>query len=101
MSNTSPVYERIDAALKADAEGILAQLGVSPSNMIQMLYSQIVIRRGIPFDVKLPAAKPVAEASLTREALDAELWKGVRSLDVGRARSADAVDDLFEEKYGG
>ncbi|MBE6909369.1 MAG: type II toxin-antitoxin system RelB/DinJ family antitoxin [Ruminococcaceae bacterium] len=101
MSNTSPVYARIDSALKEDAEGILAQLGISPSSMIQMLYSQIVMQRGIPFDVKLSTAKPVAAGSLTREELDAELWKGIRSLEAGRARSADEVDAMFERKYGG
>jgi len=101
MSNTSPVYARIDATLKEDAEGILAQLGISPSSMIQMLYSQIVMRKGIPFDVKLPDAKPIAAGSLSCEELDAELWKSVRSLDAGRAHSADEVDAMFERKYGG
>lgn len=100
MSNTSPVYARIDAALKEDAEGILAQLGISPSSMIQMLYSQIVMKRGIPFDVKLSTAKPIAAESFTREELDAELWKGVRSLQTGRSRSADELDAMFERKYG-
>ena len=101
MANTSPVYARIDAELKENAEGILAQLGISPSSMIQMLYSQIIMRRGIPFDVKLPASKPVAEGSLTREELDAKLWEGVRSLEAGRSRSTDEVDAMFERKYGG
>lgn len=101
MANTSPVYARIDTALKEDAEGILAQLGISPSSMIQMLYSQIVMRRGIPFDVKLPVSKPIAEGSLTREELDAELWKGVRSIEAGRFHSADEVDAMFERRYGG
>ena len=100
MANTSPVYARIDSTLKEDAEGILAQLGISPSSMIQMLYSQIVMHRGIPFDVKVPDTKPVAALALTREELDAELWKGIRSLEAGRSRSADEVDAMFERKYG-
>ena len=98
MANTSPVYARIDSTLKENAEGILAQLGITPTSMIQMLYSQIVIHRGIPFDIKLQA-KPIAEGSLTREELDAELWKGIRSIEAGRTRSADEVDAMFEEKY--
>lgn len=100
MANTSPVYARIDSTLKEDAEGILAQLGISPSSMIQMLYSQIVMHRGIPFDVKISASKPIAAGSLTRDELDAELWKGIRSLEAGHTHSADEVDALFERKYG-
>ncbi len=99
MANTSPVYARIDSTLKEDAEGILAQLGISPSGMIQMLYSQIVMHRGIPFDVKVPTSKPIAAASLSREELDEELWRGIRSIKAGRSHSADEVDAMFERKY--
>ena len=42
MSNTVPVYARIEAGLKENAESILNQLGISPSEAIKMLYSQIV-----------------------------------------------------------
>ena len=48
MANTSAVYARIDTNLKENAEGILAQLGISPSSAIQMLYSQIVLTKGLP-----------------------------------------------------
>ena len=39
---TTPVYARIDTNLKENAEAILAQLGITPSSAIQMMYSQIV-----------------------------------------------------------
>ncbi len=99
MANTSPVYARIDTELKENAEGILARLGVTPTSMIQMLYSQIVLRQGIPFEVKLTGSRPVAEAALTKEQFDAELWKGVASMRAGNTIPADAVDDAFERKY--
>ena len=35
MANTTAVYARIDTKLKENAEGILAQLGISPSAAIQ------------------------------------------------------------------
>ena len=73
MANTSAVYARIDAGLKDNAEGILAKLGISPSSAIQMLYSQIVLRNGMPFDLRLPTARPVAIGGMSREGLDAEL----------------------------
>ena len=60
MANTSAVYARIDTNLKDSAEDILSKLGISPSSAIQMLYSQIVLTKGIPFDLRLPSAKPLA-----------------------------------------
>ena len=64
---TTPVYARIDTNLKENAEAILAQLGITPSSAIQMMYSQIVLRRGMPFDLQLPA--PTAIGTMTREEL--------------------------------
>ena len=50
MANTTAVYARIDTTLKENAESILSQLGISPSSAIQMLYSQIVLTKGIPLN---------------------------------------------------
>lgn len=100
MANTTAVYARIDSGLKENAESILAKLGISPSGAIQMLYSQIVLQQGMPFELKLPAKKPVAIGGMTREELDAELMKGVASLKDGKAISADDVDALLAEEFG-
>lgn len=100
MANTSAVYARIDSGLKDDAEGILAQLGISPSNAIQMLYKQIIIHRGMPFDLRLPTSKPVAIGKMSREELDAEFAKGIESLKRGAAITADEVDKKLAEELG-
>lgn len=100
MANTSAVYARIDTNLKEKAEGILSQLGVSPSGVIQMLYSQIVLTRGIPFDLHLPSAKPAAIGGMTRAQLDAELKKGIESLKMGKAYSVDEVDEELAKEFG-
>mgnify|MGYP002727474841 CR=1 FL=1 len=76
MANTSAVYARIDTNLKDNAESILSQLGISPSSAIQMFYSQIVLKKGMPFELKLPSSKPLAVGAMTKEQLDAELRKG-------------------------
>ena len=54
MANTSAVYARIDMELKENAEGILSQLGISPSSAIQMFYSQIVLKREFPLNCACP-----------------------------------------------
>ena len=48
------ISTRIDENLKQKAESILDDLGLSPSEAIIMYYKQILLRRGIPFDVRLP-----------------------------------------------
>ena len=40
-----------------------------------MLYSQIVLTRGIPFSLQLPSARPTAIGDMNRTELDAELAK--------------------------
>lgn len=100
MANTSAVYARIDTDLKTNAEQILSQLGISPSGAIQMLYSQIVLTRGIPFDLRLPYAKPTAIGGMSREQLDAELQKGMDSMKSGKTYTADEVDAELAREFG-
>ena len=100
MANTAAVYARIDTQLKKNAEEILSQLGITPSSAIQMLYSQIVLSRGLPFEARLPARKPVAIGGMTREQLDAELQKGLDSMKNERLYSPDEIDAMFAEEFG-
>ena len=100
MANTSAVYARIDTNLKEHAEGILSQLGITPSSAIQMLYSQIVLKKGMPFDLRLPSSKPSSVNTLTREQLNAELQKGLDSIKAGKVFSADEVDAALANEFG-
>ena len=100
MANTSAVYARIDSNLKESAESILQQLGISPSSAIQMLYSQIVLTRGLPLDLRLPSRKPTDIGGMSREEVDAELMKGMDSLKSGRAYTAYEVDDELKREFG-
>ncbi|EFO69601.1 addiction module antitoxin, RelB/DinJ family [Lactobacillus iners LactinV 03V1-b] len=70
MANTNFIYVRIDTTLKENAENILNQLGITPSSAIQMLYSQIVLQKGMPFELRLPTnkqEKPLGLGNLTRD----------------------------------
>ena len=97
MANTTAVYARIDTDLKENAESILSKLGITPTSAIQMFYSQIVLRQGMPFELKLPAPAPIAIGSLSKEQLDAELQKGVDSLKNGKGLTADDVDKQLRD----
>lgn len=60
MANSSAVYVRMDPTLKETAEDILAQLGITSSSAVQMLYRQIILHRGLPFSLTLPDERPIA-----------------------------------------
>jgi len=100
MANTATVYARIEPDLKNEVEGILSQLGVTPSAVVQMLYSQIKLTRSIPFEIKLPSRKPLSLDELTTEQLNIELQNGVDSISAGRMHSADEVDSILNKEYG-
>lgn len=100
MANTSAVYARIDTVLKENAENILQQLGISPSGAIQMLYSQIVLTKGLLLNLYLPTKKPVNISLLNREELDMELRKGIESLKLGKAYTKDEVDAELAREFG-
>lgn len=65
-----------------------------------MFYKQVILQRGLPFDVKLPAAKPVSINELTMEELDSEIEKGYADMLAGRTESVDKVFDDIRRDYG-
>ena len=98
-AKTANVTARIQPEIKEQAEAILSQLGISPSSAIQMLYSQIVLNKGMPFELRLPSSKPSSVGAMTRNQLDAKLQKGVDSIKAGRVYSADEVDEALAKEF--
>ena len=90
-AKSANVYARIEPDIKDQAEKILSALGIPVSNAINMFYNQIILQKGIPFDVKLPAARPVAITELSKDELDKELELGYEDMLEGRTESADKV----------
>lgn len=99
-SKTANLYARIEPDVKEQAENILNALGIPVSGAINMFYKQIILQRGQPFDVKLPAAKPVSINELTMEELDSEIEKGYADMLAGRTESVDKVFDDIRRDYG-
>jgi addiction module RelB/DinJ family antitoxin len=100
MANTAAVYARIDPKLKEDVDAILEKLQVTPSSLIQMLYAQIKLTNGIPFEVKLPRLNPVCIEDLTEDELNQELHKGYDDAMKGKCRSNDEVKRLLAKEFG-
>ena len=76
-TRTANVFTRVDPETKEQAEAILNELGIPMSNAIGMFLKQVVLQRGIPFEIKLPASAPVAIGAMTQEQIDMELQKGI------------------------
>lgn len=99
-TRTASVFTRIDPETKEQAEAILNQLGIPMSHAIGMFLKQVVLHRGIPFDMKLPSSAPVAMGSLTKEQFDAEMQKGLDDIAAGRVFSADEVEAEMRSLFG-
>lgn len=100
MARTSNVFARVEPEVKEQAEIILNQLGIPMSNAVGMFLRQVIIQRGIPFEMKLPEKKPLAMSELTKEQVDAELAKGMVDIENGRVYSADEVEEEMHRLYG-
>lgn len=51
MSKTVLFRTRIDARRKKNAERILARVGLTPGQLVNMVFAQVELRNGVPFPV--------------------------------------------------
>lgn len=99
-TKSANLYARIEPDVKEQAENILSALGIPASNAINMFYKQIILNRGLPFEVKLPTTKPVNVAELTGEERNAELEKGYADMTAGRTKPASQTFADIRKDYG-
>jgi addiction module RelB/DinJ family antitoxin len=100
MQRTSSVFARVEPEIKEQAEQVLSQLGIPMSNAIGLFLRQIIMQRGIPFDVNLPARKPIAVGAMNAAELNAELEKGYDDFVAGRLHNIDDVVADMQRDYG-
>jgi len=65
MSKSAYIRARIEPELKVEAEAIFTELGMTPTQVISMLYKQVIRKHEIPLDLDLPnrkTAKAIEEA---------------------------------------
>lgn len=99
MAKTSNLYVRIEPALKEQAEQILDALGIAPSSAINMFYKQIVMQRGLPFEVKIPQHVPLDMNAATQDEIDQILELGYQDMLHGHTRPADEVFADIRKDY--
>ena len=99
-AKSANLFVRLEPDVKEEAEKILDILGISASSAIDIFYRQIILQRGLPFDVKIPIEKPVAMGVLSEKELNDELEKGYADMLEGRVKSADKVFADIRRDYG-
>jgi len=83
MAKTAMITTRVEPDLKSDAEKVLKTLGISTTEAINLFLSQVRLRKGLPFDVKIPNKTTL---------------KAMKDAEEGRNLSSyDSVDDFFEK----
>lgn len=93
-AKTANVLARVEPDVKEQAEEILSQLGVPASVVINMLYKQIIITRGIPFSLSL-YKEPIARDEMREDAFNAMMAKGLAQAKANDSRPAeDVIADL-------
>ncbi len=91
MAKTANLYARIEPEVKEEAENILSSLGISVSSAINMFYKQIILQRGIPFELKLPVEHSLNIDRMSKEKLNIELEKGYADMLAGNCETAEKV----------
>jgi DNA-damage-inducible protein J len=82
MHKEATVNARIEPKLKADAEHILHEVGLSSAEAVRLFYKQICLHKGLPFEVSIPNA-------VTQHAM-----KDARARKTHRAKT---VKDIFDK----
>lgn len=83
MAKTAMITTRVEPELKTDAEKVLKALGISTTEAINLFLSQVRLRKGLPFDVRIPNKTTL---------------KAMKDAEEGRNLSSyDSVDDFFEK----
>ena len=83
MPKEAYINARVDKQLKARAEKVLAQVGVSTTDAVTMLLHQIVLRQGLPFEVRMPNPETIS---------------AMEELDAGKGEASTAsTSDVFDK----
>lgn len=99
-TKTANLYARIEPDVKEQAEQILSMLGIPTSSAINMFYKQIILNRGLPFEVKIPPTISVNVENFNEEELNVELEKGYTDMLEGKTKPAKQTFADIRKDYG-
>ena len=89
---------RINSEVKREAQKIFSDLGLDTTTAFNIFLRQVIVCRGLPFEVRLPAHKPVDVTTLSEEAFHEVLERGYADMEDGRVQNVkNAFADLKRE----
>ncbi|MDE7294746.1 MAG: type II toxin-antitoxin system RelB/DinJ family antitoxin [Oscillospiraceae bacterium] len=100
MTGTANLFARVEPEIKEKAENILSELDIPMSYAVTMFLEQVIIHGGMPFEVKDTVKKPLCLEDMTKEELDAELEKGMKSIRKGQGIPAEEVRERMHRLHG-
>jgi addiction module RelB/DinJ family antitoxin len=97
--STTILRTRVDTRRAAAAKKILAGLGLDATSAVNMLFAQVIARRGLPFAVQEDGyAYALSEYGLTPAEMDAaeeRIRRGIeRERKAGTLKTVRSIDDL-------
>lgn len=97
MTKTSNVVARVEPDIKAQAEEILAKLGLPVSVVINSLYRQIIMRNGLPFSMTVPTGV------VSRDTMSTADYNAMMNRGLEQAKRNDSVplEDAMNELLRG
>jgi len=80
MNKSAYIRARIEPNLKEKAEIVFNELGITPSQVITMLYKQVSRKHSIPLDLYLPNKETVRAIEEARKGKDVTVCKDANDL---------------------
>ena len=80
IMKTAVVHARIEPDAKAEAEQVLLRLGITPTEAIQIFYTQISLRGGLSFPVEIPNELTAQTIEKSRRGEEIEDFESVDDL---------------------
>ena len=77
MGKTETIRARVEPRLKRDAEAILKRIGLTPSEAITLFLTQVKLRKGLPFPVRVPNAETRRAIREAQERKNLETFESV------------------------
>ena len=73
---------RIDSGIKLEAQALLERFGLTMSDAIRLFLHQVVIEKGLPFQIKLPKAEALEHDRWFRSQVEAALVEADKPVTV-------------------
>ena len=98
MAKSDALTLRIDRELKNKGNLMLKEMGITPSALVNMAYSQLINQRRIPFEIRAKSVTP--DLGMTDDEIDTMIDRGHQDIKNKNYADAEKIFRRFDEKYG-